>query len=164
MPLSESSLQVSMRYFYKVFVCDPWQSLLANKNTVCAQYYLKSRHSTAAVAALLCVLLGAGEPGDPVCGTNPVSQVFKQACCQFCSAAVPVWPEFLWTKSRTYWQFLHFSLWRVLWARTLCLRLNISGPDQFCLLCIMKTPNFQVLCGCRPHIRPNLPLNSFALY
>lgn len=103
MPLSEGSPQASIRYLHNVFVCDPWQSLLASKNTVCARYYLKSRSSTAAVAALLCVLLGAGEPGDPACGTNPVSQVFKQTCCQFSSAAVPVWPESLWIKSRTSW-------------------------------------------------------------
>lgn len=98
--LSEGSPQASIRYLHKVFVCDPWQSLLANKNTVWARYYLKSRCSTAVVATLLCTV---GEPGEPACGTNPVSQVFKQACCQFSSAAIPVWPESLWTKSRTSW-------------------------------------------------------------
>lgn len=108
MPFSKGSPQDSSRYLYKVFVCDPWQSLLASENTVCAWYYLKSRCSTAAVAALLCILLGAGEPGDPVCGTNPVPQVFKQACCQFSSAAIPVWPECLWIKSSTSSQFLPF--------------------------------------------------------
>lgn len=50
------------------------------------------------------------------------------------------------------------------WARVLCLRLNISGSDQFCLLCIMKTQNLQILYGCRSYIGPDLALNSFALY
>lgn len=46
----------------------------------------------------------------------------------------------------------------------LCLRLNISEADQFCLLYIMKTLNLQILRDCRSYILSDLDLNSSALY
>lgn len=89
--------------FYKAFVCDLWQNLLASENTqtLCARCYWKSRQQHSSYSSFYsCVLLRAAEPEDVVCVTNPVSQARKQDCSGFGSAAIPVWPDYVWTKPR----------------------------------------------------------------
>lgn len=74
-------LTSSVRYLYVTCVKIYWQ---VKTHTDCAWCYLKSRQQHNSYSSFhSCVLLGAAEPGNPVCVTNPVSQACKQNCSRY---------------------------------------------------------------------------------
>lgn len=103
MPLSEGSPHASYKVFVQGVCMWPMTKFASKQNhSLCLVLFEEQAQHSSSSSFALCTA-GCWEPGDPACGTNPVPQVFKQACCQFSSAAIPVWPESLWTKSGTSW-------------------------------------------------------------